>query len=112
MASPEDGLKIFYTNADQFVNKRDDLQMRIANDEADMIFITEVIPKKQANPITQALLHIAGYNCHLNFQPEESNLGAVNMRGVAIYSKINIQVNQVEIPIPNFINYLWLEHDW
>ena len=40
-------LKFLYTNADQFVNKRDDLLARIAGDEPDVILITEFIPKSQ-----------------------------------------------------------------
>ena len=51
----------FYTDADQFVNKREDLLMRIASDQPDIMLITEIIPKKQENPITQALLDIDGY---------------------------------------------------
>ena len=39
------GLKFFYPNADQFVNKRDDLAAVIAGNEPDVIMITEVIPK-------------------------------------------------------------------
>ena len=54
-------LKFFYTNADQFVNKRDDLLARIADDEPDVILITEVIPKCQSNPIAPALLNLEGY---------------------------------------------------
>ena len=53
-------LKFFYTNADQFVNERDDLLARIADDEPDIILITEVIPKSQSNPIAPALLSIDG----------------------------------------------------
>ena len=33
--------KCLYTNADQFVNKRDDLVMSIAGDKPDIILITE-----------------------------------------------------------------------
>ena len=38
-------LKVIYTNADQLVNKRDDLCMAIAGREPDIILITEVILK-------------------------------------------------------------------
>ena len=54
-------LKIFYTNADQFLNKRDDLLMLIANDEPDILILTEVIPKAQSNPITFSRLTLPGY---------------------------------------------------
>ena len=44
------GLKFLYTNVDQFVNKREDLVMFIANDHPDIMLITEIIPKNQVNP--------------------------------------------------------------
>ena len=44
-------LNILYTNADQFLNKREDLLMLITNNNPDLIIITEVIPKTQINPI-------------------------------------------------------------
>ena len=40
------GIKFLYTNADQFVNKREDLLLFISNDKPDVMMITEVIPKK------------------------------------------------------------------
>ena len=58
-----------YTNADQFVNKRDCLLAQIADDEPDVIMITEVIPKSQANPIAPALLALEGYKPSFNFEP-------------------------------------------
>ena len=49
LASKE-GLKFFYTNADQFVNKREGLLILIAEDKPGVILITEVIPKSQVSP--------------------------------------------------------------
>ena len=43
--------KVFYTNSDQLLNKRDDLLMQIADIPPDIILITEVIHKAQINPI-------------------------------------------------------------
>ena len=40
------GLKFLYTNADQVINKRDNLIMFICDDEPDVLMIAEVIPKK------------------------------------------------------------------
>ena len=54
--------------------------MHIANDQPDIILITEIIPKKQENPITHALLDIDGYKCLLNFNPIETNLDASGLR--------------------------------
>ena len=103
------GLTFLYTNADQFVNKRDDLIMFIANDSPDVILITEVIPKKQVNPITQALLNIDGYNCVLNFDPNDQNIGASGIRGVIIYSKKALEVIEVEFKIDGFQDHAWIE---
>ena len=38
-----------YTNADQFLNKRDELIEFIVNDEPSIIMITEVIPKSSSS---------------------------------------------------------------
>ena len=38
-------LTFLYTNADQFVNKRDELSMFISSDPPDIMLITEIIPK-------------------------------------------------------------------
>ena len=105
----KEGLHVFYTNADQFVNKREDLLMRIASDQPDSVLITEIIPKKQENPITQALLDIDGYKCLLNFNPNEANIGASGIRGVAIYSKNILQVVEVDISIDGFHDHAWIE---
>ena len=67
------GLKFLYTNADQFINKRDYLIMFISNDEPDILMIAEVIPKKLENPITHARLDIDGYQHVLNLDPDECN---------------------------------------
>ena len=64
------GMKFLYTNADQFANKRDDLVAMIADDEPDVIMITEVIPKCQSNPIALALLVKSTFN----FDPYTENL--------------------------------------
>ena len=41
--------------------------MFIQKDMPDVMLITEVIPKKQINPITDALLKIDGYQLYTNF---------------------------------------------
>ena len=73
--------------------------MFISSDPPDMMLITEVIPKNQINPIAPALLDIEGYNCHLNYDPNISNLGRSRIRGVAIYSHKSIIVNEIDFLI-------------
>ena len=41
----EGNLVVLYTNADQFLNKKDELLQLIAGNEPNIIIITEVIPK-------------------------------------------------------------------
>ena len=55
--------------------------MRIANDEPDIMLITEVIPKCQINPIAPSLINIDGYNCTSNFDPNTVDLGQSGIRG-------------------------------
>ena len=105
----EKGLKLFYTNADQLVNKRDQLLMFIADDPPDIMLITEVIPKSQIHPINPALLDIEGYNLHKNFDLESSNLGRSGIRGVAIYSSKKIKVNEIDISVEGQKDHLWVE---
>ena len=103
------GLKFFYTNADQFVNKRDDLAAVIAGNEPDVIMITEVIPKGQNHPISPALLNLDVYEPHLNFDPSMENLGGSGMRGVAIYTKLSLTVREVDLTTDDFKDHTWVE---
>jgi len=67
-----ENLKIFYTNADQFTNKKDDdMLMSIAGKEPDIILISEVFPKVHNVPISLALLSIPNYQAYLNFDPNQ-----------------------------------------
>ena len=108
-STTKEELKVLYTNADQFINKRDDLLMLIADDEPDVILINEVIPKKQTKPIAEAQLQIDGYNCQLNFDPNSADLGTSNVRGVAIYSKKSLNVVEVGFDIEGFYDHSWIE---
>ena len=73
-------MKILYTNTDQFLNKRDDLCLRIVGSEPHVIILTETIPKAQILPISPATLAIPGYSLYCNFDCSESNLGAGGLR--------------------------------
>ena len=102
-------LTFLYTNADQFLNKRDALVAIINEDEPDVIMITEVIPKCQVNPINRVLLQMEGYNSHLNFNPEDTNLGTSGMRGIIIYFKESLNVTEVDIHIDGLLDHAWIE---
>ena len=105
-----------YTNADQLVNKRDDLAMHIAGKEPDLILVTEVIPKAQTIPISTALLALPGYTLYTNFDLAKSNLGQSGSRGVCIYVKEGlpaVEVNLAEsIPTAAQRQFSVLEQQW
>ena len=103
------GIKCFYTNSDQLLNKIEDLKMLIADDEPDVMMITEVIPKAQKHPISDTQLNIEGYKVYKNFQNVDLNLGASGMRGVAIYVKNNLRSNEVTPEIAQHNDQLWIE---
>ena len=102
-------VSILYTNADQFLNKRDDLAMMIVENKPDIILITEVIPKSQSNPINPSLLSLDGYNYHLNFNLEDEDLGKSGIRGVIIYYKDSLVVNEVMLDMIDFKDHVWIE---
>jgi len=62
-------IEYFYTNINQFLNRKDDLETAIAGNEPDIILITEILPKAQYNTITTALLSINDYHSFFNFDP-------------------------------------------
>jgi len=60
-------LQVLYTNADQFINKRDLLLAKIAGKSPDIIVITEMLPKAPSAIINSA---IPGYSVCTNFDPD------------------------------------------
>ena len=90
-------LQVYYTNADQLVNKRDDLAMQIAGSEPDIMMLTEVIPKAQVLPIPLALLSIPGYSLYVNFDHMQENLGRSGRRGVCIYVRDDLPCAEVSL---------------
>ena len=48
-------MKVFYTNADQFLNKKEDLLMFMQGNNPVIIMITEMIPKQQNSKIPLAM---------------------------------------------------------
>ena len=57
-----DKLTIYYTNADNLLNKRNELQLVIASKQPDVLVITEIFPKNiESTKISQAELNLEGY---------------------------------------------------
>ena len=103
-----ENLKAMYTNADQFLNKKDDILQFIAGNEPNIIMISEVIPKAQMNPIEDQTLDIAGYELYVNFKKSDRNLGASGIRGVAIFVRENLSAKEVTFNT-DFRDHVWVE---
>ena len=102
------GLKCLYTNADQLMNKMEDLRSMIADDLPDIMIITEVIPKAQKHAISEALLNVDGFQKFTNFSFTEENLGASGRRGVVIYVNDKLETEIINIDT-NHEDNLWVK---
>ena len=87
--------KIFYTNADSLLNKRDELQVLITKYKYDIIIITEFLPKNRDKTNTAEVEFIInGYKLfHTDMHQEK-------MRGTLIYIKNNI--HSIELNLPRY----------
>ena len=81
--------KCVYTNADQLRNKMNELDILVAQENPDFIFITEVLPKSTCTEIScsSVLYYINGYEA---FPSQDGG------RGVLIYARsgLNVSVNE------------------
>ena len=102
-------LNVIYTNADQLINKRDDLSMFIADKNPDIIMVTEVIPKAQVHSLPPSLLAIDGYTLYTNFDISTRNLGSSGIRGIAIFVHSSIKVSEVSFSCSDYKEQLWVK---
>ena len=104
----EEGIYCLYANADQLLNKMDDLKMMITNKEPDLMFFTEVIPKAQKNPIEETQIKIEGYQHYPNFNYSDTNLGSSGNRGVVIYVKDDFRCRSIKLQ-SLYEDHVWVE---
>ena len=97
-----------YTNADQLVNKRDDLLMAISHDQPDLIFITECLPKVRTFPFDSVLLALPGYNMFSNFDTDEKQRSNKGIRGVCIFVINSIPATEVSFSRHCVIEQVWI----
>ena len=76
-------LKIIYTNADVLTNKLEELQSIIQQEDADIVAITEVLPKNMIFPVEEFEFELQGYQFVSNIQIAKSKGG----RGICFTSK-------------------------
>ena len=74
-------LLIFFTNADNMINKRNEIQSLVSTNKPDVFSITKTLPKNKLLKIEEREIQIVGYDCF-------SNINNFNChRGAAIYTK-------------------------
>ena len=74
-------LLIFYTNADNMINKRNEIQSLVPANNPDVFCITETLPKNFLLKIEECEIQVDGYDCFSNISNSNCR------RGVAIYTK-------------------------
>ena len=99
-------ITVLYTNADQFLNKMNDLEMHIAGSEPDLILITEILPKYHLYRINKASLMIPGYLFYLNFDPDSDITPTLDIHGEGIVISNTISATQT------FNNNSFKDHIW
>lgn len=81
--------------------------MHIANRQIDIIVICEVIPKAQILPMARVTLTLDGFTEYLNFDPEAYELGKSGLRGVAVYVRSHLHVQELK-PFGRYKEQIWL----
>ena len=72
---------IFYTNADNMINKRKEIQSLVSTNNPDVFCITKTLPKNVFLKTEECKIQIDGYYCFSNINNSNCH------RGVAIYTK-------------------------
>ena len=86
----------------------EDLKSLITSNEPDILMITEVISKRQVNPIEGSQITLNGYVRHTNFEISDSNLGASGSRETAIFVKDELQSRKVKMT-NDIDDHVWIE---
>ena len=97
-----DCVKCFYTNADSLLNKINELKARIADNESDIITISESLTKHASVPVQKFELELPGYQLHWN--GDRSN----KHRGICVYTKEGIPVRQIDEPLADYNESVWI----
>ena len=99
-----EGLSFLYTNADNLINKMDELRARVVVMNPDIIIITEVYPKTcDSTKILPVELDITGYICFRSNVMKSS-------RGVVIYVKDIISAERRNnLSDSNFLESVWVD---
>lgn len=89
-----------YSNVDSLFNKKDELEVLIADKNYDVIALTEIFPKNQQLDYTDNIWNINGYTLHY---PADKTFTA---RGCIIFTKDTLKSFQIDSRKMNFIEHI------
>jgi hypothetical protein len=89
-------LSIWYTNADNLLNKRKELELRLSlmKNKPHVIAITEIKPKNLSTKLLQSEFKLDGYELFIS-----DDLDKKSERGVLIYTQSNLIVSTIQVPV-------------
>ena len=92
---------VFYTNADNLINKRNELYHSLTSVKPEIICITEILPKNALLPVDDCELQIQGFDCFTN------NNKSMCHRGVLIYTKKCLKAVAVNFSELDYQEYVY-----
>ena len=94
-------LTVFYTNADNLINKRNELYHSLTSVKPEIICITEILPKNAVLPVGDCELQIQGFDCFTN------NNKSMCRRDVLIYTKKCLKAVAVNFSELDYREYVY-----
>ena len=94
-------LTVFYTNADNLINKKNNLYHSITSVKPDIICITDILPKNASLPVEDSELQIQGFDCFTN------NNKSLCHRGVLIPTKKCLKAVTVNFSELDYREYVY-----
>ena len=99
-------LRCLYTNADQWANKRDDIEVVILHDKSNIIPITECLTKVQSHNIGMPLLALLDYSLFSSFSSDDGYRALVGSSGVCIHVINGIQASEIMFTRMNILEHV------
>ena len=95
-------LRVFYTNADNLINKRNELYHSLTSIKPEIICITEILTENAFLPVDDYELQIQGFECFTN------NNKSMCYIGVLIYTKKCLKAVAVNLSELDYQEYVYL----
>ena len=89
----EQGLKVIYTNIDTFLNKREELETLINQQNPEVICLVEILPKSGNYVFNECEFSINGYHSYFSTNKK---------RGVAVYTKSGLNTGLATIDLNEY----------